>query len=367
MCKTVCGTYREAALELARIRVECAEDRPVPTVGEAHDMWFAPMLSRRVREGRIKQATAEKYERSWRSHARARWGAVPLDSVRPLDVQAWLMGLPAGPARDALSMLRRIGELAVRYEAVSSNKFGGQFELPARERVRARDTLTLAQADETLSRLYGADLEAPFILACFGGCRTGESLGVKCAEVELAESCGLSLAVVPIVRRMGHVGDLPMADGDMKTAQSVRTAVIPEPYGTRLLEIAHSLMEEGRFWLADRDDGLPMNRRRLNYRWGAVVGGRVPFSNLRPSWRTFAQYEWGVDPDTLEILMGHVIPTVTGKHYLRPTTANLVEAVAGAVAKSRCAAPADPSPGSEEFRHAAPAISAPEKSRLAST
>ena len=61
----------------------------------------------------------------------------------------------------------------------------------------------------------------------------------------------------------------------------------------------------------------------------------IPFANLRNSWRTISQYEWGVDPDTLELLMGHVIPTVTGRHYLRPSVDDLVSAVAQAVAQSR--------------------------------
>ena len=46
--------------------------------------------------------------------------------------------------------------------------------------------------------------------------------------------------------------------------------------------------------------------------------GRIPFANLRNSWRTFAQFEWGVGYDTLELLMGHKLPGVTGQHYLVP-------------------------------------------------
>ena len=335
-CRTFHGTYREAALELARIRVEKADDRPVPTVGQAYEMWYRPWLERRFAEGRLKENTKALYDNAWRNHASPRWSRVPLDSVRPLDVQAWLLTLAKGAASSALVVLRKVGEFAVKYEACESNKFGIDYELPQASRTRSTATYDLAHADEAFARLRGSDVEAPFILACFGSCRTGESLGVRCAEVELAESHGLSLAVVPITRQMADSGGAPLPDGDLKNPQSVRHVVIPEPYGTRLAEIARALAVDGREWLADRGDGQPMNKHRLKYRWNAAMGAeRIPFANLRPSWRTIAQYEWGVDSDTLETLMGHSIPTVTGKHYLRPTVENLTDSLARAVAESR--------------------------------
>ena len=76
-----------------------------------------------------------------------------------------------------------------------------------------------------------------------------------------------------------------------------------------------------------------MNRGALGRVWRQVPGS-IPFANLRNSWRTFAQYEWGIDGDTLELLMGHAIQTVTGRHYLRPSVDDLVEAVASAVSAS---------------------------------
>ena len=73
---------------------------------------------------------------------------------------------------------------------------------------------------------------------------------------------------------------------------------------------------------------MPMNRGTLAYVWRE--DGRIPFSNLRNSWRTFAQFEWRIPGDTLEILMGHVLPGVTGKHYLRPSDDDLLMSFADA-------------------------------------
>lgn len=336
---TLRGTYAEASLWLDRKHVECADagDRPVPTVGRAYEMWYVPWMDRRVAEGRAKDGTRRAYENAWRLHVAPRWGSVPVDSIRPADVQTWLYSLPAATAQQAVSVLRRVLDFAVRYEVIPSNKLRLKYEMPTRKVFsRSTEVYDLARAERVLESLRGSASEAPYILACFGSARTGEALGVRADEVERAESHGLVLATVPVVRRMGWAGDLPLPDGDLKTPQSERTLVIPEPYGARLLEIAAERIAGGCEWLADRGDGLPPNRASMRAIWMREAGGdAIPFANLRNSWRTIAQYEWGVDPDTLELLMGHVIPTTTGRHYLRPSVDDLVDAVAKAVAQSR--------------------------------
>ncbi|HIS39915.1 MAG TPA: hypothetical protein IAC12_03620 [Candidatus Aphodovivens avistercoris] len=337
--RTFRGTYREADLELSRLQVEHADggDRPVPTVGKAYAMWFEPWMERRVAEGKAKEGTHRAYASAWAKAVEPRWGRVPVDSIQPAEVQEWLLGLSAGAAAHAVVVLRKVLDFAVRFEAIPVNKMRLPYEMPTRKtHVRRSDVYGLAEAEKVLGRLRGEAVEAPYILACFGGARTGESLGVRASEVGRAESHGIACAIVPIVRRMADKGDLPLPDGDLKNRQSERTLVIPEPYGTRLLEIAEERIAAGVEWLADRGDGLPMSRGRLLFRWRSAMGREgVPFANLRNSWRTFAQFDWGVEPDVLEILMGHVIPTVTGRHYLRPGVDDLVSAVASAVASSR--------------------------------
>lgn len=337
--KTFRGTYREADLELSRLQVEHADkgDRPVPTVGRAYEMWYVPWMDRRVAEGKAKDGTRRAYDTVWRRHIAPRWGSVPVDSIRPADVQEWLYSLPAATAQQAVSVLRRVLDFAVRYEVIPANKMRLPYEMPTRRAFsRSTEVYDLARAERVLESLRGSASEAPYILACFGSARTGEALGVRADEVERAESHGLVLATVPVVRRMGWAGDLPLSDGDLKTPQSERTLVIPEPYGARLLEIAAERIAGGCEWLADRGDGLPPSRASMRAIWMRDAGAdAIPFANLRNSWRTISQYEWGVDPDTLELLMGHVIPTTTGRHYLRPSVDDLVDAVAKAVAQSR--------------------------------
>lgn len=334
--RTFNGTYREACFELSRLEVEHSDDRPVPTVGEAYRMWYVPWLDRRVADGRTKDNTRRAYTICWDNVVAPEWADVPVDSIQPERAQRWLLTLSVGNANHAIVVLRKVLDFALQYELVESNKFRLPYEMPTRKAtVRRSGTYDLKRAESVLERLRGSIAEPAYILAAFGGARPGESLGVRSTEVSLVESHGIKLVIVPIVRRMEKTGDLPMPDGDLKNPQSVRTAVIPEPYGIRLHGIALQRIADGSEWLSDRGDGLPLNINGLKRAWEAEAGeDAVPFANLRNSWRTFAQYEWGVDFDTLEFLMGHVIPGVTGKHYLRPTVDNLVEAVAKAMVQS---------------------------------
>lgn len=335
--RTLRCTRKEADLELARLRVLHADDRPVPTIGEAYVMWHKPWLDRRVADGKTKERTAEIYERCWELHVKPRWDRTPISAVNPMQVQDWLMALSKSNAKVAMVILAKIGDFAVKYEVIAANKFRLRYEMPvAAGPGKRKDTYSLAEADELFTALRDTLVETAYILACFGSARTGEALGVRPHEVELHEVYGIQLAVAPIARRMDESGDLPLPDGDLKTPQSYRVAVIPEPYGIRYYEIAQQRIADGVEWMADRGDGLPLNKSALGYLWKMEVGSdAVPFANLRNSWRTIAQYDWGINSDTLEILMGHKLPGVTGEHYLKPTIDNLVNDVARAMAQFR--------------------------------
>lgn len=326
--RTFYGTYKEASAELARIRVRVGDDAPVPTVGQAHAIWWWPSVVARLESGGVRPNTVESYRRSWENDCAPKWGRTPVDSVRPRDVQAWLDGMSRGAALVALTVLRQVVDCAVKYEAVDSNKFRIDYAVPsARSKERSRDVYDLARARAMLETLRGSRIEPAFILACFGSCRTGESLAARVDEIEFGEECGVPVAYVPITRRMERKGASPVES--LKNEQSVRTVCIPGEYADRLREIADGRRAHGTPWLADRGDGTPMNVANLDYDWRRVAASDyIPFANLRASWRTFAQAEWGVDYDVLETLMGHSLPGVTGRHYLRMSPEQLAEQLA---------------------------------------
>lgn len=328
--KTVYGTYREACMELDRLHVEKAADRPEPTFGEICEMWYIPWLEGRVRDGKTKHGTLEQYMRILEKTVLPTWGKCPVGSIRPIDIQAWLSGMHKTEASLSIVVARAAMDFPVKYELVESNKFRQRFEMPSKDAFTKRtDTYSLEKADEVFHALHGSMCEPSFILACFGSARIGESLGVLRSEVRHMRCMGIDFAVVPIKRRVPRKGSDVGPDGDLKTPSSVRTLVIPEPYGTRLLEISERGIVDGSPWLSPQHNGATMSCGMLGWYWRKASGSdHIPFKNLRTSWRTFAQFEWGVDYDTCEVLMGHKLPGVTGSHYLRPTDEQLVKKVA---------------------------------------
>lgn len=331
--RTFYGTYKEASAELARIRVRVGDDAPVPTVGQAYEMWWLPWMRRRVDDGKTAQSTADGYMRAWSKVCAPKWGRVPVDSVKPAEVQRWLDGLTNGDARSAMPLLRKVMDFAVRFEVAESNKFRVDYEIPTRKvRTRSKAVYDLARARSMLDEVRGSRLESAYILAAFGSCRTGEALGARVSDVETAEVRGVPIALVSIRRAMGDTGTAPVER--LKNEQSVRTVCVPGEYAERLAEIAAERRAAGSEWLADRGDGLPMNKSALNHEWRRVAASDyIPFANLRNSWRTFAQAEWRMDYDLLEVLMGHVLPGVTGRHYLRMSAAQLANQVGAAYAR----------------------------------
>jgi len=327
LSKTVRGTRREAERYLAQREVEHGLERPTATVGDAYRLWYEPWLERRVADGLMAPHSAEAYRSAWSATARGRWEGVPLGSVRPLDVQRWLLTLTKSKAQAALKVLHRVGDLAVRYEACEENKFRLPYEMPSSGREHPKDVLDLDGARKALALARGLPIEPCVILMAFGGCRPGEACAPRVGDVRDVGGW----AVVAIDKQMGNAGREPEAR--VKTADSAREAVVPPPYSARLLQIAAERREAGHEWLCAREDGRPVAKEFLRREW-ARVGGPVPVRNLRNSWRTFAQYEWGVDWDTLELLMGHKLEGVTGKHYLRPTTEQLMQKMAAALAGS---------------------------------
>ncbi len=328
--RTVYGTYREACMELDRLHVLKSDDRPVPTLGEAHARWDAPWIDRQRESGKFSENTYKMYKRAWEKDCEAKWSATPIDSVRPADVQSWLDGMNKGSARFALTIMRKTADLAIMYaEPDCANRFRNSYIMPGKSYQRKKDVYTLADAERVLEKIRGDRSEAPYILACFSSCRVGESIAVHPWEVEERIVRGEVFAVTHIVRRCDNAKRCVMPDGQLKTPESVRWVITPPPYSERLLEIARRRQSEGWEWLADRGDGAPMMGDGIGHYFRKAAGDdAVPFKNLRNSWRTIAEYEWSIRRSVLDPLMGHKMEGVTGKYYLRPDLDTLLAAFA---------------------------------------
>lgn len=336
--KTVYGTYREACVELDRIHVERADDKPVPTIAQAYGTWLEPTMAAQVAAGTLAPNTRSLVTRSWANYVGPTWGSMPVDQLRPVHLQEWLLTLPAATADTALLTLRKIYGTVSGFVVLPIDPFAAtvKYTMPTRKtRERSKRLYTLAEAKDILGRLHGTSLEAPFIMACFGSCRSGESLGIRTDEVLPFAAESTTLATVDLVRQMEQAGIEPTADGVLKTRKSIRTVVVLPDAAGRLLEIAGERRAAGSEWLADRGDGLPMNRGMCNHRWKKWCAAEgiehIPWSNLRNSWRTICEMELHMPWDLMEMLMGHSLPGVSGRHYIRPSREQVARSVCDAL------------------------------------
>lgn len=341
--RTIRGTKRDGWDELARIRLAHGRDAPCPTVGQAWEMWVLPELDRKLAAylddpvgtppgDRVKPSTYRGKLSIWRNHVAPRWAKVQLSDVRALDVQAWLDGMTVGQGmvRLAFYMLRDILSRGVKFEAIERNVLleTSAWGLPSAASGPA-DIWTLDELVYGLwPWLWGSPVEGAFILAAFGSCRPGESLGPKVDEVRLVGYEGMAIAVVPIVRQVGDDG-VPTVDGDLKNGWSPRTVAIPEPWSLRLAELCED-RDERPVWLTDRC-GEPWRRGALADELRAAERrAGLPHKEpraLRRSWRSWMATETDIPEEVLEKMMGHVGRGVTGRHYLAMTEESLLSTI----------------------------------------
>ncbi len=321
---TVRGTRRDAERRRAELMLAHSEDAPCPTVGEAWEQWHLPALERRVEDGALSAQTLQQYMSGWRRHVAPRWETVQCDAVRPLDVQQWLSTLSSNQARGSLDVMRPLLDYAVRYGFLASNPMREKYVMPSRSSARTMDRAvwTLAELGEVWRCVRGQWFEAAFLLAAFGGLRVGEALGVRSEDVTECHGCALVDVRRQVANRAGSVTER------LKNRQSRRAVAIPGRAGMALLRIAETC--EG--YLSGDGLGGHSSQDRLNRSWAEFVPRALfhPFRNLRNSWETNARWTLGLDSWSIEVMLGHVAPGVTGRHYDRPQPEMIAAAVADA-------------------------------------
>ena len=320
--KTIWGTYREACLELDKKHVEHAEDKPTPTVRRAYEMWVLPLLNKRLETGTLAPNSYKTIVTSWDKFVNPRWGDSQIDTVRAVDVQEWILTLNRGNAECSLRCLSRVFERAATFMPLPMNPFGAniKYEMPLASRTRSKQVYTLAQAEQVLEKLHGTIMEAPFILACFAGCRPAESLAVHVNDIKVIDVDGIEVCAVSIERQVCANGEVTER---MKTKQSRRTTFVLPQAAQRLIQIRDEYVSQGREWLSDRGDGLPAGRDAHKRRWKKWCNSNdveyIPWANLRNSWRTICEMELRMPWDLCELMMGHALPGMSGAHYIRPS------------------------------------------------
>jgi integrase len=301
-------------------------DAPCPTVAQAWERWVLPSYERRVDEGTFAKRSLDQYRSAWNRHIKPTWSDTPLDAVRPLAVQQWISGLTYSQALVGVKVLSAIMDAAVRYECVEHNPMREKYLMPSKTTVQQHDKgiWTLAELMSAWDALRGQWFEPAFILAAFGGCRVGESLGVMAHDVELRRIDGVPVALVDVSKQVDAHGNV---SGTLKTDESKRVAIVSGRAALRLAEIAADMPSD--WYLTNDGFGGAQSQSRLVRAW-SEFGMAHPFRNLRNSWQTWMRWEVGLPPYYIEPLMGHKVRGVTGQHYDRPTPEVLAAAVARA-------------------------------------
>lgn len=329
--ETVTGSRRDADLLLARRRVEHDSDAPVPTLRQAYEAWWLPEFEDAIERGEVKRNTLCTYTSRWRAHLEPAFGSRPVTDIRPLDVQAWLLGMTSNNAKQSIRLLSQVLDVCVRYEVLGANVAASRYRMPRDSARQPAGVLTMAERDRVLEELRGTCAYLPAVLAGVGSCRVGESLAASVAagDVRAVESHGMTLAVVEIRRQQHHDGSI---EESLKNRRSERPVVIPEPWSADVLAAPGP-------WLCDRGDGTPARPWAVKKEWEAALARlgmeRIPFKNLRNSWRTISRWELGMPEDYVERMMGHGGKNVGEIHYDRPAAEQFADVVADAYVRYR--------------------------------
>lgn len=329
--KIIRGTRRDARLELARLQTRYdhgrgSERRIIPaTMREAYERWWLPEELDRLESGSLAQATFDLYGTMWRRYVEPAWGPSLIDRIRPMDVQDWLLGLTRWNAVTAKSLAGAIAEKAVMMEAAGRNPFRRDYAMPKGAGERDKSVWTLDEVHRACSALRDTALEVPAILCGFGSCRIGESCAARADEVEVTtERNGMRVARIPITRQLVKRGSVVV--DRLKNKQSERTVCIPEPWSSRVEEIARERLSDGLVWLNDNGTGVPVSRSVIQRSWAKSFDDGNPLDefrwmamrNLRNSWETYMRWELDVSPDLIDAMMGHAGKGVRERSYDRP-------------------------------------------------
>jgi hypothetical protein len=328
---TVRGTRKQAYDRLAELRVTHTSDAPSPTLRQCYEWWWLPKAQKRVEDGDLAPSTMRVYEGVWRNHVGSRWGNAPIESIRPLSLQEWVDGMQRVAAMRAVQVISQTLDLAVRYERIDRNVARVGITLPSASTTHSRD-VSIWSLDElgTISRAMEGDwMEAAYILAAYGSCRVGESLGARVDDLTMRRVDGVDVAVVAINKQ---ITDAHALSHTLKNPQSVRSVVIPGAHALRLKAIADASADG---WLTSSGVLGYAWSTQVRKEWASVLSRDGlpdfhPLKQLRPSWETYMRWSLHVPPWMTEKMMGHIGEGVTGRHYDKPDVELFVQTVVAA-------------------------------------
>lgn len=291
------------------------------TAGLVTGQWVDP------RSGRI---TFKEYAESWRAmqvhrpssaahvetmlrrHAYPVLGDLPLSSVVPSAIQAWVKGMTLAPSTVGVvhGIVAGIFRAAIRDRRIASNPCEGT-KLPRQQRARV-EPLSLEQV-VALADKAPPGWRAAVVLGAGAGLRNGEALGLTVDRIDFLRRSLL------IDRQLVTVTGQAPTFGPPKTTASVRTIPLPPVVGEELARHVkdYGTGSDGLLFVAP--DGKPMTRTAFGHLWRPLVAeAKVPtgtrYHDLRHHYASLL-IRHGESVKTVQARLGHASAAETLDTY----------------------------------------------------
>ena len=322
--ETVYGTRKQADEVLAQRRIEHSQDKPVPTLQKAYETWLIPEFEDKLARNELRASSYSLYKRLWNCHVKPVFGSVPVSAIKPVDIQEWLLGLKKSSANKSLMLLKQVLDKCVMFEVIPSNPAAVSFRIPKTVTERNKEVFALSDLLKAIEAVRGTPAYYIAVLCGIGSCRVGEAIGVKAEDIKPYVYKGKTLAVIDLQRQYSCANEV---NDVLKTGNSKRPIIIPEPWSKELLEAKSG-------WLVDKGNGKPVSQYVMRNIWHDALVAHdidiIPLKNLRNSWRTIMRWELKVDADYVERMMGHAGKNVGEIYYDRPQWQQFADVVAEA-------------------------------------
>lgn len=321
------GKRQDAEKELTRLLKALHEgtlaDPSSITVSECLNSWLDGPNG-------LGKKTLERYKQLASQQIGPFIGAIPIQQLRPATIQAWHVDLIKGggkggkalapqTVRSAHAVLHTALERAMKAETISRNPASAVS--PPRVKDKEIEALTGGEMKLVLDRLQGHWLFPIVAFALATGCRRGETLSARWADLDLDK------AMVIISRSLEETAS-GLAFKPPKTKHSRRSISLPANIietlkAHRITQLEHrmalGLGKQGKDALIfSLPDGQPLSPDAVSRAWSrAVKTFRLPaitFHALRHS-HASALIASGLDVLTVSRRLGHGSPTITLSRY----------------------------------------------------
>jgi integrase len=296
--------------------------------------WLEDWTTQALPASDRKQATIDLYATIARSHLLPKLGSLPLDRLRPSDVEALVLakrraGLSASSVRTIYTVIRAALDVAVRDGLIHRNP-AALVKRPAVERKDA-GYLSAQQAEALLETIRGDRLEALYRVMLATGLRRGEALALHWRDVDF------DAAVVRVRWTLSRTS-AGLELGEPKTEKSRRTVPLPIPAVETLRahrkRQAAEQLAAGSLWQSNglvftSEIGTPLEPRNVLRRFEALAeraGLRgVHLHTLRHSAASFLLAA-GTHTKVVQEHLGHSSYTITADIYSHVAPAQQREA-----------------------------------------